>query len=281
MQPSQTTPANSSPFKSWLTENEPYFRALEVGFIVVFGGFISYLQLGISEKQTKVAEQSLKVSEAELKLIELQTDLQRMDHQPYFTFSHTGVIPNAYPSTFFVRTKGDGEVRGLDGTAKLFLVVKSPKGTRRLLLDHFYDRNFASPKDGMVSFSNSVDFIYPRFFGCEIANYGKFYLCGHANDPGRYPMPFTIYNFVEVSYVGEDSRKVTQRFVMNFPDESPTPVQEQPKYDATFDVQKYRKSEHGYEFDAMFDDFREFLKRESGSAIDLPRAQKPHKAGPF
>ena len=273
MQPSQT-PSTNSPLKTWLIENEPYLRGLEVLAVVLIGGYISYLQLGISQKQAQVAEQSLKVSEAELKLIELQTDLQRMDHQPYFSFDHTGISGVCWPSHLYVRNKADGEVRALDATAKLFLVVESPKGTRRLLLDNFYSRPIAFPSAGMVTFSHSTDLIYPTFMGCQIEKYDEDYVIRHARIPERYPMPFTIYTFVELRYVAEDSRKVTQRFVMNFPDEVPTPVAEAPKYDATFDLLKYRTRENWFRYDEMFEDFRALLKEQSGGRLDLPQPAK-------
>ena len=273
MQPSQT-PSTNSPLKTWLIENEPYLRGLEVLAVVLIGGYISYLQLGIAQKQAQVAEQSLKVSEAELELIELQTDLQRLDHQPYFSFDHSGISRVSWPSHLYVRNKADGEVRALDATAKLFLVVESPEGTRRLLLDNFYSRPVAFPKAGMVTFSHSPDLIYPKFMGCQFEKYDDDHVRLHSRVPERYPMPFTIYNFVELRYVAEDSKKVTQRFVMNFPDEVPTPVSDAPKYDATFDILKYRTREKGFRYDEMFEDFRAFLKEQSGGRLDLPQAPK-------
>ncbi len=257
--------------KAWLKDNEPYLRAIEVVVVVVVGGVVSVAQLfianrqaDIAEQQEKIGEKSLEVAAAELKLVKEQTELQRLDRPPYFVFDHSGVAEQPIPARLVAKNKSGGEVRSLDGIAKLFLLIPSASGdSKRLLIDNFYRSGYKAPTKGELLFYNNEKFIFPKFFGMEMENYYEDGLRWHAVDPKDFPMPFTIYNYVEVSYVTEDHRKVTQRFDMKFPDRFVTPIAEEPKYDKIVDLAAFPddwKLEYEKTFKAVVEAVEELKK---------------------
>jgi hypothetical protein len=227
--------------KKWLADNEPYLRLVEVGFVAIAGTVIAASQYSIAERSEKVSEKALKVAEAELELVEKQTELLRLDHEPVFTFFHTGPNPNYGPSHFRATNKVGGEVRSIDGTAKLYLeVTGQDKRTKRLLVDNFYYSHNRFPTLGEVEFYNTPRLVFPTFLGFTFEDYGEKLFSRHALNPLKYPMPFTVCNFVEVRYVGEDGSNVVQRYCMKFPHEFITPVTEAPQFDDVVDLSTFQ-----------------------------------------